>query len=103
MKISTVMALHFYKVFSFITEMTIARSENIILGKWLVPRTWSSCARGGLVWTLGKNFFTERVSKHWKRLLREVVDSPSWECSKSVCMWHLGVFSDEWGGAGLMV
>ena len=39
-----------------------------------------------------KNFFTERVARHWTRLPREVVESPSLEAFKkrvNVALWDM--------------
>ena len=41
---------------------------------------------------IGKNFFTGRVLKHWDRLPREVVESPSLEVLKDALVWHLGTW-----------
>jgi len=42
---------------------------------------------GRFPWNIQKNFFTVRVTRHWHRLPREVVESPFLEIFRS----HLGM------------
>lgn len=51
---------------------------------------------------IGKNSFMERVVRRWKRLAREMVESPSLEMFKITWMWHLGtrISGEHGGGAG---
>lgn len=51
-----------------------------------------------------RSFFTEKVVRNWNRLLRQVVESPSWEVFKEHVDVHLGIwFSDEHSGAALPI
>lgn len=62
--------------------MALAELLERIVRDYLTRRQGMSFLQGSLDWILAKNFFTEKVTRHWSRLPREVVKSPSLEVFK---------------------
>jgi len=50
-----------------------------------------------------KNFFTERAVRHWNRLPRAVLETPSLEMFKTIWIWYFRIWFSRHGGVGVTV
>ena len=74
--------LHLFTQFhALLTQSCISNFPRLSLSQFMLMA--SSCARGRFRLDIRKHFFIERVVKHWNRLPREVVESPSMDVFKN--------------------
>lgn len=80
--------------------------QKCLLCKFVHPHPSGHFFLGDLCYVrldIRNNFFSERMSRGWHKLSKEVWSPHLWSCSRTMEMWHLGMWSlgmVEWVGVG---